>query len=89
MPSEVAPQSDDRSRGATSAEEGLRRRFEISDVSTAVLHVLQGACCLGCQSQGGDLRPAGRACTVSPNGTTLWWDVRAHDKCLNAAGGAS
>lgn len=87
MPSEVAPRSADRSGDATNAAEGVRRQFAIP-VSTQVLRVLQGASCLCCQMPDGELRSAGRVCTVSPGGDTLWWDVRAHDRCLKAIGGA-
>ncbi|GHI98053.1 ATP-binding protein [Streptomyces olivaceus] len=64
------------------------RRFAISDVTAGVLRILQGGACLYCQEAGGELAPAGRACTFSsPGGKVLWWDVRAHGACLQAACG--
>lgn len=74
---------------AATPETAICRRFEISDVSTSVLRVLQGASCLCCQQADGELESAGRACTVSSGGDTLWWEVRAHGRCLRAAGDAS
>jgi len=76
----------DGERGSA-AETVICRRFEISDVSVSVLRVLQGASCLCCQKSDGELQSAGRACTVSPGGETLWWEVKAHGPCLRAAGG--
>ncbi|TGN72293.1 ATP-binding protein [Streptomyces bauhiniae] len=61
------------------------RRFAISDVTTGVLRILHGGACLYCQKTHGELAPAGRACTFSPSGDVLWWDVRAHAGCLQAA----
>ncbi|MEV0875821.1 hypothetical protein AB0I86_32280 [Streptomyces sp. NPDC049950] len=89
MKNETAPQTEapipDAERGPA-AETAICRRFEVPEVSGAVLRVLQGASCLCCRMPDGELRSAGRACTVSPSGDTLWWDVRAHDKCMSAAG---
>lgn len=91
MMNETVPQAaapiPDGERGPADAT-AICRRFEIP-VSSQVLRVLQGASCLCCQMPGRELRSAGRACTVSPDGDTLWWDVRAHDGCLRSAGGAS
>jgi len=84
MPSEVVPRDGSSSAGgeADSVPEG--RRFEIP-VSTAVLRILQGSLCLFCRIAGGQLDRAGRACSVSPDGCEIWWDVRAHAKCLREA----
>ncbi|MFF2926608.1 hypothetical protein ACFVTP_30075 [Streptomyces celluloflavus] len=60
------------------------RRFEIP-VSHELLRQLQGALCIRCGIQGGQLFPDGRAFTVSPGDCDpIAWDVRAHAKCVGA-----
>lgn len=81
MPSEAAE-----SKAPNTAVVPGGRRFEIP-VSTDVLRRLQGALCVECGiADRGRLFPAGRACSVGPDGEDpLWWDVRAHANCLGAA----
>lgn len=59
------------------------RRFLIP-VSPEVLRKLHGRQCVECDEPGGELVPAGEACSVATpdGGGLIEWSVRAHAACL-------